>query len=80
MPKSACTKIRTLKMKGSKSGSASFREYPMEVCKICHEINHVTNECASLSSFLNVPKEQVLEFNSYQPNNSSYSNNYNPNM
>ena len=72
--------IETLKMKGSKSVSATFREDPMEVCKICHEINHVTNECALLSSFLNVPKEQVLEFNSYQPNNSSYSNNYNPNM
>ena len=72
--------IEALKMKGSKSVSATFREDPMEVCKIYHEINHATNECASLSSFLNVPKEQVLEFNSYRPNNSSYSNNYNPNM
>ena len=72
--------IEALKMKGSKSVSATFREDPMEVCKICHEINHATNECASLSSFLNVPKEQVHAFNSYIPNNSSYSNNYNPNM
>ena len=72
--------IEALKMKGSKNVSAVFREDPMEVCKICHEINHATNECASLSSFLNVPEEQVHSFNSYWPNNSSYSNNYNPNM
>nr|XP_023918788.1 uncharacterized protein LOC112030337 [Quercus suber] len=72
--------IEALKMKGSRSVSATFREDPMEVCKICHEINHSTNECASLSSFLNVPEEQVHAFNSYWPNNSSYSNNYNPNM
>ena len=44
--------IEALKMKGSKNVSAVFREDPMEVCKICHEINHATNECASLSSFL----------------------------
>ncbi|XP_065635167.1 uncharacterized protein LOC136069942 [Quercus suber] len=72
--------IKALKMKGSRSVSATFREDPMEVCKICHEINHSTNECASLSSFLNVPEEQVHAFNLYWPNNSSYSNNYNPNM
>ena len=72
--------IKALKMKESKSVSASFREDPMEVCKICHEINHATNECASLSSFLNMPEEQVHAFNSYWPNNSSYSNNYNLNM
>ena len=72
--------IETLKMKGSKSVSATFRENPMEVCKICHKINHATNECASLSSFLNVPEEQVHAFNSYRPNNFLYSNNYNPNM
>ena len=69
--------IEALKMKGSKNVSATFREDPMEVCKICHEINHATNACASLSSFLNVPEEQVHAFNSYWPNNSSYSNNYN---
>ena len=57
--------IEALKMKGSKSVSATFREDPMEVCKIYHEINHATNECASLSSFLNVPEEQVHAFNSY---------------
>ena len=72
--------IEALKMKESKSVSASFRKDPMEVCKICHEINHATIECASLSSFLNVPEEQVHAFNSYWPNNSSYSNNYNLNM
>ncbi|XP_050254844.1 uncharacterized protein LOC126700677 [Quercus robur] len=72
--------IEALKMKGSKNVSAVFREDPMEVCKICHEINHATNECASLSSFLNVPEEQVHALNSYWPNNSSYSNNYSPNM
>ena len=72
--------IETLKMKGSKNVSATFREDPMEVCKIYHEINHATNECASLSSFLNVPEEQVHALNSYWPNNSSYCNNYNPNM
>ena len=49
--------IEALKMKGSRNVSATFRENPMEVCKICHEINHATNECASLSSFLNVPEE-----------------------
>ena len=31
-------KIEALKMKGSKSVRATFREDPMEVCKICHEI------------------------------------------
>ena len=72
--------IEALKMNGSKSVSATFREDPMEVCKICHEINRATNECVSLSSFLNVLEEQVHAFNSYWPNNSSYSNNYNPNM
>ena len=78
---SMLTKEReALKMKESKSVSARFREDPVEVCKICHEINHATNECASLSSFLNVPEEQVHAFNSYWLNNSSYSNNYNPNM
>ena len=51
--------IEALKMKGSKNVSAVFREDPMEVCKVCHEINHATNECASPSSFLNVPEEQV---------------------
>ena len=72
--------IEALKMKGSRNVSVVFREDPMEVCKICHEINHATNECASISSFLNVPEEQVHAFNSYLPKNSSYSNNYNPNM
>ncbi|XP_023911603.2 uncharacterized protein LOC112023220 [Quercus suber] len=72
--------IEALKMKENRSVSTTFRKDPMEVCKICHEINHATNECASLSSFLNVPEEQVYAFNSYWPNNSSYSNNYNPNM
>ena len=57
--------IETLKMKGSKNVSAVFREDLIEVCKIYHEINHATNECASLSSFLNVPEEQVHAFNSY---------------
>ena len=57
--------IEAFKMKVSKSVSATFREDPMEVCKICHEINHATNECASLSSFLYVPEEQVHTFNSY---------------
>ena len=57
--------IEALKMKGSKSVSATFRKDLMEVCRICHEINHATNECASLSSFLNVPEEQVHTFNSY---------------
>ena len=72
--------IEALKMKGSKSVSATFRGDPIEVCKIYHEINHATNECASLSSFLNVPEEQLHAFNSYRSNNFSYSNNYNPNM
>ena len=67
--------IEALKMKGS-SVSATFRKDPMEVCKICHEINHATNECASLPSFLNVSVEQVHAFNSYWPNRSLYSNNY----
>ena len=57
--------IEALKMKGSKSVCATSREDPMEVCTICHEINHATNECASLSSFLYVPEEQVHTFNSY---------------
>ena len=49
--------IEALKMKGSKSVNATFKEDLMEVCKIYHEINHATNQCASLSSFLNVPEE-----------------------
>ena len=57
--------IDALKMKGSKNVSATFREDPIEVCKIYHEINHATNENLSLSSFLNVPEEQVHTFNSY---------------
>ena len=32
--------IKALKMKESRSVSATFREDPMEVCEICHEINH----------------------------------------
>ena len=70
--------IEALKMKGSKNVSATFREDLMEVCKIYHEINHATKKCALLSSFLNVPEERVHAFNSYWPNNSPYSNNYNP--
>ena len=57
--------IESLKMKGSKNVNAVFREDPIEACNICHAINHATNECASLSSFLNVPEEQVHAFNSY---------------
>ena len=72
--------IKALKMKGNKSVSATLREDLMEVCKICHKINHATNECATLLSFLNVPEEQVHAFNSYRPNNSSHPNNYNPNI
>jgi hypothetical protein len=52
----------------------------MEACRICQEIDHTTSACKSLSQFLNVPEEQVYAFNQYRPNNSSYSNNYNPNM
>ena len=72
--------IEALKMKWSKYVSAVFRMDQMEVCKICHEINHATNECASFSSFLNGLEEQVHAFHLYRPNNSSYFNNYNPNM
>ena len=57
--------IETLKMKGSKNVSATFREDPMKVYKICHEINPATNEWISLSSFLNVLEEQVHALNSY---------------
>ena len=32
--------IEALKMKGSRSVSATFREDPVEVCEICYEINH----------------------------------------
>jgi hypothetical protein len=57
-----------------------YREEPMEACQIFQEIDHITSDCKSLSKFLNVPEEQVCAFNQYRPNNSSYSNNYNPNM
>jgi hypothetical protein len=52
----------------------------MEACLIFQEIDHTTSECKSLSQFQNVPEEQVCAFNQYQPNSSSYSNNYNSNM
>ena len=32
--------IEALKMKGSRSVSATFREDLVEVCEICYEINH----------------------------------------
>ena len=72
--------IKALKLKGSRGVNAVYREEPMEACRICQEIDHTTSSCKSLSQFLNVPEEQVCAFNQYQPNNSSYSNNYNPNM
>jgi hypothetical protein len=49
--------IEALKKKGSRSVNAFFREEPMEVCRIFHEIDHTISECKSLSQFLNVPKE-----------------------
>ena len=72
--------IEALKLKGSRGVNAVYREDPIEACWICQEIDHTTNACKSLSQFLNVPEEQVCAFNQYRPNNSSYSNNYNPNM
>uniref|UniRef100_A0A2N9HJM8 Retrotransposon gag domain-containing protein n=1 Tax=Fagus sylvatica TaxID=28930 RepID=A0A2N9HJM8_FAGSY len=72
--------IEALKLKGSRGVNAVYREDPMEACRICQEIDHTTSACKSLSQFLNVPEEQVCAFNQYRPNNSSYSNNYNPNM
>jgi hypothetical protein len=72
--------IEALKLKGSRGVNAVYREEPMEACRICQEIDHTTSACKSLSQFLNVPEEQVCAFNQYRPNNSSYSNNYNPNM
>ena len=53
--------IEVLKMKGSKNVSATFREDPMEVCKIYHKINHATNECASLSSLTTSFEEIKME-------------------
>jgi hypothetical protein len=73
-------KIETLKQKGSRGVNTVYREEPMEACRICKEIDHTTSSCKSLSQFLNEPKEQVCAFNQYRLNNSSYSNNYNPNM
>ena len=52
----------------------------MEACWICQELDHTTSDCKSLPQFLNVLEEQVCAFNQYRPNNTSYSNNYNPNM
>ena len=72
--------IEALKLKGSRDVNAVYREDPMEACRICQEIDHTTSDCKSLSQFLNVSKEQVYAFNQYRPNNSSYSNNYNPNL
>jgi hypothetical protein len=72
--------IEALKLKGSRGVNAVYREDPMEACWICQEIDYTTSACKSLSQFLNVPEEQVCAFNQYRPNNSSYSNNYNPNM
>uniref|UniRef100_A0A2N9IRU3 Retrotransposon gag domain-containing protein n=1 Tax=Fagus sylvatica TaxID=28930 RepID=A0A2N9IRU3_FAGSY len=72
--------IEALKLNGSRCVNAVYREEPMEACQICQKIDHTTSSCKSLSQFLNVPEEQVCAFNQYRPNNSSYSNNYNPNM
>jgi hypothetical protein len=72
--------IKALKLKGSRGVNAVFRKEPMEAYWICQEIDHTTSDCKSLSQFLNVPKEQVCTSNQYRSNNSSYSNNYNPNM
>ena len=72
--------IEALKLKGNKGVNVVYREEPMEACRIFQEIDHTTSACKSLSHFLNVPKEQVCAFNQYMPNNSSYSNNYDPNM
>jgi hypothetical protein len=72
--------IEALKLKGSRGVNAVYRDDPMEACRICQEIDHTTSACKFLSQFLNVPEEQVCAFNQYRPNNSSYSNNYNPNM
>jgi hypothetical protein len=57
--------IEALKLKGNRGVNAVYREDPMEACRICQEIDHITSASKSLSQFLN---------------NSSYSNNYNPNM
>uniref|UniRef100_A0A2N9EGF2 Uncharacterized protein n=1 Tax=Fagus sylvatica TaxID=28930 RepID=A0A2N9EGF2_FAGSY len=72
--------IEALKLKESRGINAVYREEPMEACWICQEIDHTTCSCKSLSQFLNMPEEQLCAFNQYRPNNSSYSNNYNPNM
>uniref|UniRef100_A0A2N9IFV1 Aspartic peptidase DDI1-type domain-containing protein n=1 Tax=Fagus sylvatica TaxID=28930 RepID=A0A2N9IFV1_FAGSY len=72
--------IEALKLKGSRCVNAVYREEPMEACRICQEIDHTTSAYMSLSQFLKLPEEQVCTFNQYRPNNSSYSNNYNPNM
>ena len=57
--------IEALKLKGSRGVNAVCRKDPMEACRICQEIDHITSASKSLSQFLN---------------NSSYSNNYNSNM
>uniref|UniRef100_A0A2N9EG65 Retrotransposon gag domain-containing protein n=1 Tax=Fagus sylvatica TaxID=28930 RepID=A0A2N9EG65_FAGSY len=72
--------IDALKLKGNRGVNAVYKEEPMEACQICQELDHTISDCKSLSQFLNVPEEQVCAFNQYRPNNSSYSNNYNPNM
>jgi hypothetical protein len=72
--------IEALKLKGSRGVNAVYREEPMEACWICQELDHTISDCKSLPQFLNVPEEQVCAFNQYRPNNTSYSNNYNPNM
>jgi hypothetical protein len=72
--------IEALKLNESRGVNAVYREDPMEAYRICQEIDHTTSACKSLSQFLNVPEEQVCAFNQYKPNNSSYLNNYNPNM
>uniref|UniRef100_A0A2N9H9R5 Reverse transcriptase domain-containing protein n=1 Tax=Fagus sylvatica TaxID=28930 RepID=A0A2N9H9R5_FAGSY len=78
--RSGATTSGALKLKGSRGVNAVYREEPMETCWICQELDHTTSDCKSLPQFLNVPEEQVCAFNQYRPNNTSYSNNYNPNM
>ena len=72
--------IETLKLRGSRGVNAVYREEPMDACWICQEIDHTRSAYKSLSQFLNMPEEQMCAFNQYRLNNSSYLNNYNPNI
>ena len=50
-----------------------------EICSICDELGHSTNECPKIPLFKEVVHEQVNAMNNFKkPFTSSFSDSYNP--